>query len=167
MRKIKRIFIIGHPGAGKGVIAKTVAKKLNWDYIDADFGLEIRIGKNINAVLGNSGVKQWLATQNDILKSLQTKENIVVTTDPSIVLDPENNKLLTSEFSVYVKASVKILLDRIDMPSPLLLDDSMQVFLQKLEKNRNGLYSKSAQLTVDTDEEYFDQHVARILEVII
>lgn len=31
MSNIKRIFIIGHSGAGKGVLAQEVAKKLGWN----------------------------------------------------------------------------------------------------------------------------------------
>lgn len=30
MSNIKRIFIIGHSGAGKGVLAQAVAKSLGW-----------------------------------------------------------------------------------------------------------------------------------------
>lgn len=33
MSNIKRIFIIGHSGAGKGVLAQAVAKSLGWKFI--------------------------------------------------------------------------------------------------------------------------------------
>jgi len=36
MSNIKRIFVIGHSGAGKGVLAQAVAKKLGWKFINAD-----------------------------------------------------------------------------------------------------------------------------------
>lgn len=37
--KPKRIFIVGHLGAGKGVLAQALAEKLDWKYTDADFAL--------------------------------------------------------------------------------------------------------------------------------
>lgn len=33
MSKYKRIFIVGHSGAGKGVLGLALAKKLNWQFI--------------------------------------------------------------------------------------------------------------------------------------
>jgi len=30
MSQIKRIFIVGHPGAGKALLAKALAEKLGW-----------------------------------------------------------------------------------------------------------------------------------------
>ncbi|MDR3502061.1 MAG: hypothetical protein P4L79_05710 [Legionella sp.] len=38
MNPSTRIFIIGHPGAGKALLAKTIAENLGWNYIDADSG---------------------------------------------------------------------------------------------------------------------------------
>ena len=35
MSSIKRIFIIGHSGAGKDVLAQAVAKKLGWKFFNA------------------------------------------------------------------------------------------------------------------------------------
>lgn len=37
MNKHKRIFIVGHSGAGKGMLAQAVAEKLGWQFIDANF----------------------------------------------------------------------------------------------------------------------------------
>ena len=49
----KRIFIIGHHGAGKALVAKTVAEKLGWQFIDTDFGLEAKIGRKLSEIVGN------------------------------------------------------------------------------------------------------------------
>jgi tRNA A37 threonylcarbamoyladenosine biosynthesis protein TsaE len=35
MSKPKRIFIVGHMGAGKALLSEALAKKLGWQYIDA------------------------------------------------------------------------------------------------------------------------------------
>jgi ATP-dependent protease Clp ATPase subunit len=48
MSSIKRIFIIGHSGAGKGVLAQAVAKKLGWKFINADvLGCAAHIGRTV------------------------------------------------------------------------------------------------------------------------
>jgi shikimate kinase len=40
MAQPKRIIIVGHMGAGKSLLAKTLAAKLGWQYVDANLGLE-------------------------------------------------------------------------------------------------------------------------------
>lgn len=59
MSQSKRIFIIGHPGSGKILLAKTLAEKLGWQFIDSDFGLEFRIGRLLADILGNQGKKAF------------------------------------------------------------------------------------------------------------
>lgn len=39
MSKPKRIFIVGHMGAGKALLSEALAKKLGWQYIDASLFL--------------------------------------------------------------------------------------------------------------------------------
>ena len=55
MNQVSRIFIIGHPGAGKALLAKTVAQALGWRYVDADFGLESHIGRHLHEIFGEQG----------------------------------------------------------------------------------------------------------------
>jgi len=55
MDKPKRIFIVGHMGAGKSLRGKALAKKLGWRYIDANPGLERYIGRNLNEIVGKQG----------------------------------------------------------------------------------------------------------------
>lgn len=38
MNKPNRIFVVGHPGAGKMIFSKAFADKIQWNFIDADIG---------------------------------------------------------------------------------------------------------------------------------
>lgn len=70
MTQHKRIFIIGHPGAGKGLLARTVAENLGWSFVDADIGIEFLVGKTLQEIIGHEGAKSFLQTQFDILTAL-------------------------------------------------------------------------------------------------
>jgi shikimate kinase len=50
MTKTKRIFIVGHTGAGKSLCAEALAKKLGWQFIDANPGLERYIGRSLTEI---------------------------------------------------------------------------------------------------------------------
>ena len=164
MNTPKRLFILGLPGAGKALVARTVAKKLDWKYIDADLGLEHQIGDHIAEILDDSGLKNFLKTQGRVLSQLKEKDNVVVTTDTSVVLSDENRELLHNEYSIYIKASVPTLIERYEHnPVPLLGNTNRKTLLDKLYKDRDNLYEQTAHLTIDTDIDYFDEHVSRIL----
>lgn len=52
MIKPKRIFVVGHMGAGKALLSEALAKKLGWEYIDANPSLERYIGRSLNDIFG-------------------------------------------------------------------------------------------------------------------
>lgn len=156
MNQAKRIFIIGHSGAGKGVLAKEIAKELGWKFIDADFGLAPSIGRSLDQILGNQGEERFYQSLSDILKHQITQENIVVTTDDSIICSEKNRQLLSSEFTVYLKVSTPIQLERISHNRPLLPNDDFKAFLDKLRKERDDFYEQVASFSINSVNEKED-----------
>ena len=63
MTQPQRIFIVGQHGAGKALLAKSVAQALGWQFIDADFGLESHIGRHLNEILGGQGTQDFYNCQ--------------------------------------------------------------------------------------------------------
>ena len=164
MSQHQRIFIVGHPGAGKALLAKALAEKLSWRFVNADFELEFRIGRTLNEIIGKHGEEAFYQCESDILTDLLRKENIVVTTDASIVCNEKNRQLLSSEFVIYLKASMPIQLERLSRhPEPLLLTKNLSVFLDGLHKERNELYEEVASLSIDSDDSALEQHVLSII----
>lgn len=167
MTNIKRIFIVGRSGAGKGVLAQGIAEKLNWTFIDADFSLAPSIGRLITEIIGEPGNKVFHKCLSDILRHQCSKENIAVTTDDCIIENEENRKLLASEFTVYLKVSTPIQLQRISHNRPLLPLDNYGSFLDSLSKQHDALYEQVASLTLNSDDNDLDKHIALVLDAII
>lgn len=167
MNKSKRIFIIGHPGAGKGLLAKAIAEKLGWQFIDTDFGLEFRVGRTLAEIIGKQGEKKFYDCQGQILTSLFDKENIVVTTDASIVYSEENRKLLSAEFVVYLKVSTKVQLERTSRhPTPLLPITDLKTFLDKLHQERDHIYDQVASLSINSDDNALEKHMLTVVKAL-
>ncbi|MBX3710112.1 MAG: shikimate kinase [Gammaproteobacteria bacterium] len=164
--KHNRIFIIGHPGAGKALLAKTLAEKLGWKFIDADLGLEFHIGRTVKEILGR-GEDEFYHCQSEILTEQIKKENIVVTTDASIICNEKLRQLLSTEFVVYLQVSTSIQMERTSRnPAPLLLVTDMKIFLDKLHHERDDLYSESANVTINSDDSALEEHVSSIIKII-
>jgi len=169
MQKYKRIFIVGHSGAGKGVVAQGVAKELGWKFINADvLGCAAHIGRTVSEVVGAEGERAFNRCLTEILSHQITKENIVVTTDESIICEEKARELLKSEFTVYLKVSTAVQLERISEGGyrPLLPVADYEAFLDKIHQERDGLYEKVASLTVNSDDNALDEHIKAVVKAI-
>ncbi|EKD70749.1 MAG: hypothetical protein ACD_46C00418G0001 [uncultured bacterium] len=166
MNAIKRIFVVGYPGAGKDFFARELAKKLGWKFIDENFDLEIKIGKSIYEILGDDGVKKFNIMQSNVLSSLKDLENIVVTTDASIASSEDILKILSSEFVVYLKASTETQLSRMARNQPPFLISDLKEFVKKLHHDRDAAYEKSATFSIDTNDSDLDKHVLKTIKIV-
>ena len=166
MGHYNRIFIIGHPGAGKALLAKTLAEKLGWEFIDADLGLEIRVGRTVDEMMGSSGIQTFHDCQTEILSSLLCKKNIVVTTDASIIDDESICQLLSNEMVVFLQVNLPIQLERLSKNPPPLLKTELHDFLEKLHVQRDRLYENSANITIDSSDSALEKHVQIIMNLI-
>ncbi|HRE33048.1 MAG TPA: shikimate kinase, partial [Candidatus Berkiella sp.] len=116
--------------------------------------------------LSMEGEKSFQHCLSAILTHQISKENVVVTTDDSIILNEENRQKLSSQFTVYADVSTTVQFDRISQNRPLLPVDDYKAFLENLHKERDGFYEEVASLEILTDDGDLDGHVSRIIEAI-
>lgn len=166
MNAIKRIFVIGHQGAGKDFFTRELAKKLGWRFVDANFDLEIKIGKSVDEIFGDDGVKNFNVTQSKVFSSLKDQENIVVTTDASISSSDDILKILSSEFVVYLKACVDTQINRMIRNQPPFLIFDLKDFLNKLHHDRDMIYEKMATFSIDTNDSDLDKHIEKTMKIV-
>ncbi len=167
MDKYNRIFIIGHPGAGKGLLARSLAEKLGWRFIDADLGLEAKFGRTLIHILGNEGIEQFNKCQEEALETQLANKKIVVATDGSIAYSEKSRQLLSSAFVVFLKTSTAIQLERsIRNQEPLLAIQSLEHLLDKLHEERDDLYEQISDLTINGNSSDLEKHLA-IIEAVV
>jgi shikimate kinase len=151
MNKPKRVFIVGHTGAGKSSRGEALAKKLGWQYIDANPGLERYIGRSLNEILGKQGEEAFHQCEAEIISHYIGKEHLVVILEEAVIATEKNRKLLSSEFVVYLTVSTPVQIERWpDGRSPLLPIADRKAFLDKQHLERDSLFEEVATLTVES-----------------
>ena len=151
MTKPKRIFIVGHMGAGKALLSEALAKKLGWKFIDANPSLERYIGRSLDEILGKQGEEAFHRCEAEIISHYIAKEHVVVVMEEAVIATEENRKLLSSEFVVYLKVSTPVQIERMQGGRiPLLPIADLKAFLDKQHLERDSLFEKVATLTIES-----------------
>jgi shikimate kinase len=88
------IFLIGPRGSGKSTIARLLAQRLGWDWVDADDVLELRHGKAIRAIFAEEGEGGFRDKEAAVLVELCGRRRCVVSTGGGVVVREANRVLL-------------------------------------------------------------------------
>src|SRR3990167_2430628 len=164
MSKIKRIIIVGHPGAGKAVLGRAIADRLHWDYIDADYGIELTTGAPVDQILGEVGNEGLRNCEYKILDENKHRENIVLNTDAGIVLSERNRESIKNNFYVvFVNVGVDVQLERLSMNNPPLLANSDIKSLLNIIHERDPFFREVANIEINTDDGSVDAHVMAVV----
>ncbi|MBI5448284.1 MAG: hypothetical protein HY939_06115 [Gammaproteobacteria bacterium] len=165
MTKPKRIFIVGHMGAGKFIFTEALAKKLEWQIVDANPSIERYIGRQTREILGDQGEAAFNRCQAEIISHCTDKENVVVLLEECVVSSEQCRKLLSSEFVVYLKVSIPTQLGRMKNGRvPSLPVNDMKKLLEKQHQERDVFYEEVATLIVESVG--YSEQVSEIKKII-
>lgn len=148
----KRIYVVGHWGAGRFVFSEHLAKKLEWRLIDANPSIESYLGKSMREILGEAGEAAFNQCQADIISHYSTQENVVVLLEEGVVSSERCRELLSKEFVVYLKTSVDTQMARMNSKTrrePALPVD-IKDFLKIQHQARDAFYENVATLIVES-----------------
>lgn len=166
MAKPKRIFIVGHTGAGKYERAEALAKKLGWQLVDANPGLERYIGRNLHEILGKQGEEAFHQCEAEIISHNIGKDNVVVLLEEAVIASEKNRKLLSSEFVVYIKIETAMQIERWKHGrTPLLPIADLKAFLDKQHLERDNQFEEIATTTIDYSAS-IEEDVNKILKAL-
>lgn len=163
---MESIVLIGFMGAGKTTISKELATTLNTRSVDMDDVLVERIGQPISDYFDKHGEESFRKHETSLLKEALNEDSIIAT-GGGVILQKENQKVLSDKLVVYLKADANILVKRIRedkiniRPLAIKNDDGD---LKRLFFSREKLYEKLAKITIDTSEKTPKEIVCEIIQ---
>lgn len=148
----RNVYLVGLMGAGKTTIGRTLAKRLNLDFVDSDREIEARTGVSIPTVFEIEGECGFRKREAQVIADLSQQSNQVVATGGGVVLSPENrSNMRASGFVVYLNVPPYTLWERTrnDRNRPLLQVEDPLLRLKELYAQRDPFYREVANLVVD------------------
>ena len=139
-------------GAGKTTIGRSLARRLELDFIDSDREIEARTGVSIPTVFEIEGEEGFRKREAQVIEDLSRLRGRVVATGGGVVLRQENrDRLRESGFVVYLNVPPSTLWERTrrDRNRPLLQVEDPLLRLKELYALRDPFYREVADLVVD------------------
>ena len=162
---MESIVLIGPPGAGKSSIGKSLAKRMNLNFIDTDELIENRSGKKISDIFLEDGEAGFRALEKEsVLEALRQADSII-SLGGGAVLDSETQSVLREmNRVVYLEVSISNAAPRIgfNRDRPLLLGNPRQQWLSLME-HRKPIYESLAKYQVSTD----NRKVSEVAEILV
>ena len=148
------IVLIGMPGAGKSTLGIVLAKILNKGFLDADLVIQNHCGKTLQDIIDAEGPEAFIAIENRILCGIEAEDTIIATGGSAVYSDEAMRHLGELGPIVYLKISYESLVDRLcDLDERgVVLRDGVSMSLRDLYDERQPLYERYADITVDVND---------------
>lgn len=97
----RRAFLVGPRGSGKSTVARLMAGRLGWSWLDADVVLERRAGQTVREIFASEGEAGFRRRESELLAELCGLDHHVIATGGGVVLSAENRERLTRSGVVF------------------------------------------------------------------
>ena len=145
------LFLIGFMGAGKSYTGKSLAKQLNWQFIDLDDRIEEQEGCTISELFAKDGEHAFRLAEQESLRSLAGCQKLVIATGGGTPCFFDNMEWMnTHGVTIYLAASVELLAERLNAARshrPLLAhlrEEELVFFIEKKLEARTPFYKKAS-----------------------
>ena len=153
---LKKIVLIGPPGAGKSSIGKALAKELNLNFIDSDSEIEKISHKKISEIFIEDGEPAFRLLEVDVVRKVLADFDGVISLGGGAPINKEIQEVLQDANYpvVFIDFSIAQAATRIgfNKDRPLLLVNPRQQWIS-LMNDRRPIYEKLASQTISSDNQ--------------
>ena len=165
------LTLIGYRATGKTTLAKLLAQRLGWDWIDADVEIERRAGKTITRIFAEQGEPAFRDLEADVIGELCGRDRLVVAAGGGVPLRAASRGAMRAAGKVvWLTARPETILARMSADAttagrrPNLTDQAPLEEIVQLLSSRTPTYAQAAHLTVDTEGREPPELAAAIIE---
>lgn len=139
------------PGSGKTTIGKLLAAHTKKQFIDSDTLIEKLAKKSLQDIANQQGYQYLRDLEENILCGLALNGSILATGGSAIYSPAAMNHLKSQAFIIYLQCTLLSLKERITNFTTRGLAKPKNQSLEELYNERESLYEKYADLTIDNE----------------
>ena len=153
------VTLIGYRATGKTTVARLLAGRLGWDWIDADVEIEKRAGKTIAEIFAEDGESAFREREVEVTRDLCGRTNLVLASGGGAPLRGENREAMKEAGKVvWLQARPETIWRRMcgdtttQERRPDLTDRGGLAEIVDVLSSREPIYGALADFTIDTEE---------------
>ncbi|MBQ2675794.1 MAG: shikimate kinase [Clostridia bacterium] len=150
------IILSGFMGSGKTTVSKILSDKLSMDFIDLDELITEQNNMSVSEIFEKFGEKTFREFENNAVKSMCDKQNIIIATGGGTLLNADNSALLKKIGTVvFLDVSVDTVIRRLenDTTRPLLQSKNKKNAIEEMLMGRMPIYRAAADVVVDANND--------------
>ena len=153
------VTLIGYRGTGKSTVARLLAERLGWKWVDADAYLEQKARQTISQIFDTEGEQGFRRRETEVITDLTGRDRTVLAAGGGAVLREENRQAICrSGLTVWLVASPEAICQRMETDTttasrrPRLTACGGIEEIRKLLSQREPLYRACADLVVSSED---------------
>jgi len=164
------LILIGYRATGKTTLARLLAERLGWDWVDADVEIERRAGKPIARIFAEDGEPAFRDVEAQVIADLCRRPRLVLAAGGGAPMRPESRRAMRASGKVvWLKALPQTIHARMSGDATtaarrpnLTASGGLDEIVQLLGR-REPIYRETAHLEVDTEGKEPPRVAAEIL----
>jgi shikimate kinase len=161
--KADKVYLVGFMAAGKSTLARALAKRLDWQYVDVDDLIEKREREAVATIFSRRGEPYFRAVERAVLTEQLSPRHLVVATGGGTFADAQNRAAINADgMSVWLDVPLERLIARVpaDGRRPLAAD---RAGFERLYHQRRAAYEQ-AHVRLDAGRAGVDALVDQLLD---
>jgi shikimate kinase len=151
------VVLVGLSGSGKTTVARLLARRLGWRFVDTDQVIQRQAGMTVQEIFRSQGEPAFRTLETEtVVDVCRRSRQVIATGGGSMVNDTNRSHLLNGNLVVFLESSPEALAGRLSRnmgrePRPLLENSDLVERLAELGRQRDQFY-RSADHVVQTDQ---------------
>lgn len=167
LKRTPGLYLTGFMGSGKTTVARLVAERIGWDFIDLDAEIEAAEGVTIAEIFETRGEAEFRRIESEMLRKILLKIQLVV---PSVVAlgggtfaQAMNREILAGQgVSVWLDCTIGVIEERITDAESRPLARDPQHFRRLYEERRTAYAQADFRVDADCDAEEAVQAILQL-----
>lgn len=162
----RNIVLIGMPGVGKSTIGVLLAKALGCHFLDTDVFMQAMQGRSLQEMIDRDGLAAFCEAEEDYILYLDVTNTVIATGGSVVYSEHAMRHLVEHGVIVHLDLPVERIEERIrNLQTRGVVMEKGQT-IRSLYNQRQPLYRRYAQITIDATHKNHDQLVTEIIDTL-
>ena len=166
LKMMKNVVLIGMPSSEKSTVGVILAKTLGIQFVDTDILIQNHKSSLLQKIIYDEGLDTFIDIEGKTLTSLDLTNHVIATGGSAVYSKEAMESLKKNGIIIYLRLGCKEIQRRLNNILTRGIVAKKDMSIHELFEERNPLYEKYADITVDCTNKDIEQVVNEITAIL-